>query len=238
VNLQWAVNRMLKAVDLRKECYDIYNEDAAMCKAISERGLTLIKDGDGILTYCNAGALATSKYGTGLGALILGGERGYNFNAFVCETRPLLQGARITAFELTNAGIGVTLICDNMASAVMRQGKIDAVFVGADRVAANGDTANKIGTSGLAVLAKHYGVPFYVFCPSSTIDTSCGSGADIIIEEREGSEISELYFKERTAPQGVKYYNPAFDVTDGGLITAIVTETAVRRPASFLCNGE
>ncbi|MDR0221963.1 MAG: S-methyl-5-thioribose-1-phosphate isomerase [Oscillospiraceae bacterium] len=224
VNLEWAVSRMMKADDLKKECYAIRDEDAAMCAAIAERGLGLLKDGDGVLTHCNAGPLATSRYGTGLGALILGAEKGMNFNVFVGETRPLLQGARITALELMNAGLDVTLICDGMASAVMRDKKIDAVFVGADRVAANGDVANKIGTSGLAVLAKHYKIPFYVFCPSSTVDLSRKSGGDIVIEERDGSEICELYFKERMAPEGVKCFNPAFDITDGNLITAIVTE--------------
>jgi methylthioribose-1-phosphate isomerase len=224
VNLQHAVERMLNSSDLRAECHAIYNEDVAMCKAISERGLTLVKNGDGILTHCNAGPLATSRYGTGLGTLILGRERGMNFKVYADETRPLLQGARITALELMNHGLDVTLICDNMANAVMSAGKVNAVFVGCDRVAANGDVANKIGTSGLAVLAKHYGIPFYVFCPSSSIDLSCKTGKDIVIEERDSSEITDMYFKEPVAPAGVKCFNPSFDVTPNELITAIVTE--------------
>ena len=221
------VSAMLEA--MREESIAIQNEDIAMCRAISEYGLTLVKDGDGILTHCNAGPLATSLYGTGLGTLLLGNEKGYTFHAFTDETRPLLQGARLTAYELDKAGIDVTLICDNMASIVMKQGKINACFVGCDRVAANGDTANKIGTSGVAVLAKHYGVPFYVFCPSSTIDMNCRTGADIIIEEREPDEIKSKFFAEPMAPASVKCYNPAFDVTDAELITAIITEKGICR---------
>jgi len=224
VNLQWAVDRMVNASDLLAECKAIHQEDITMCRAISENGLKLIKNGDGVLTHCNAGPLATSKYGTGLGPLILGAERNMRFNVFVDETRPLLQGSRITALELINAGLDVTLICDNMANTVMKQGKINAVFVGADRVAANGDVANKIGTSGLAVLAKRYGIPFYVFCPSSTIDMSCKTGSDIVIEERSSDEITRLYFAEPVAPVGVKCFNPAFDVTEAELITAVITE--------------
>ena len=214
---------------MRKECIAIQEEDIAMCRAISEYGLTLVKDGDGILTHCNAGPLATSCYGTGLGTLLLGKERGYNFHAYTDETRPLLQGARLTAYELDKAGIDVTLICDNMASIVMKQGKINACFVGCDRVAANGDTANKIGTSGAAVLAKYYGVPFYVFCPSSTIDMNCKTGADIVIEERDPDEIKTKFYSEPMAPASVKCYNPAFDVTDAELITAIITEKGICR---------
>lgn len=221
------VEAMLDA--MHKECIAIQDEDVAMCKAISEYGLTLVKDGDGILTHCNAGPLATSSYGTGLGTLLLGKERGYMFHAYTDETRPLLQGARLTAYELNKAGIDVTLICDNMASIVMKQGKINACFVGCDRVAANGDTANKIGTSGVAVLAKHYGIPFYVFCPSSTIDFRCRTGEDIEIEERDPEEISTMFFKEPMAPQGIKCYNPAFDVTDSSLISAIITEKGICR---------
>ena len=214
---------------MRKECIAIQEEDIAKCRAISEYGLTLVKDGDGILTHCNAGPLATSCYGTGLGTLLLGKERGYNFHAYTDETRPLLQGARLTAYELDKAGIDVTLICDNMASIVMKQGKINACFVGCDRVAANGDTANKIGTSGAAVLAKYYGVPFYVFCPSSTIDMNCKTGADIVIEERDPDEIKTKFYSEPMAPASVKCYNPAFDVTDAELITAIITEKGICR---------
>lgn len=219
---------MLEA--MRYECTAIQEEDIAMCKSISEYGLTLVKDGDGILTHCNAGPLATSCYGTGLGTLLLGKERGYTFHAYTDETRPLLQGARLTAYELDKAGIDVTLICDNMASIVMKQGKVNACFVGCDRVAANGDTANKIGTSGVAILAKHYGIPFYVFCPSSTIDFNCKTGEDIEIEERDPDEIKSMFFSEPSAPASVKCYNPAFDVTDAGLITAIITEKGICRP--------
>ena len=242
VNLSHALNRVEKvAIDLmgsgisamlsamERESIKIHEEDMAMCKAISEYGLTLVKDGDGILTHCNAGPLATSKYGTGLGTLFLGAEKGYTFHVFSDETRPLLQGARLTAYELHKAGIDVTLICDNMASIVMKQGKIQACFVGCDRVAANGDTANKIGTSGVAILAKHYNIPFYVFCPSSTIDFNCKTGADIKIEEREPTEISTKFFSSPIALPDVKCYNPAFDVTDNELITAIITEKGICR---------
>lgn len=242
VNLSKALNRVEKAalsksgqgiekiVDaMFSESIAIQTEDAEMCRKISEYGLSLVKSGDGILTHCNAGPLATSRYGTGLGALFLGKERGYEFHVYADETRPLLQGARLTAYELHRAGIDVTVICDNMASIVMSQGKINACFVGCDRVAANGDTANKIGTSGVAILAKHYGIPFYVFCPSSTIDFGCASGKDIVIEERSEEEIGNLFFKEKMIPDGVKCYNPAFDVTDNSLITAIVTEKGICR---------
>ena len=242
VNLSHALDRVEKAaisnkekgIDeilsaMKDESVAIHDEDIAMCRAISEYGLTLVKDGDGILTHCNAGPLATSRYGTGLGTLFLGKEKGYNFHVYSDETRPLLQGARLTSYELYNAGIDVTLICDNMASIVMKQGKIDACFVGCDRVAANGDTANKIGTSGVAILAKHYGIPFYVFCPSSTIDFSCKTGQDIKIEEREAEEIKTKFYEKPMAPEGVKCYNPAFDVTDNELITAIITEKGICR---------
>jgi methylthioribose-1-phosphate isomerase len=233
VNLQWAVDRMLKSRKnskcLSNECRAIHKEDVSMCKAIAKNGLALINDGDTIMTHCNAGPLATSKYGTGLGSLIMGIERGLNLKAFVCETRPLLQGARITALELLRHGVDTTLICDNMVSEVMRNDKINAVFVGCDRVAANGDAANKIGTSGLAIIAKHYGIPFYVFCPSSTIDLNCKTGKDIVIEERDSSEITDLYFKEPIAPKGVKCFNPSFDVTPAELITAIVTENGIKK---------
>ncbi len=231
VNLSWATQRMLSAYnegkDLIKEAQSIHNEDRERCCKISEYGLSVLNDGDGILTHCNAGALATSSYGTGLGPLLLGKEKGYNFHVFSDETRPLMQGARITAYELEKAGIDVTLICDNMASTVMKQGKINAVLVGADRIAANGDTANKIGTSGVAVLAKHYGIPFYVLAPTSTIDFNIETGKDIIIEEREPSEIKELNFREPVALPETKCYNPAFDITDGSLITAIITEKGI-----------
>ncbi len=243
VNLSWALNRMEEIVLnnsdksifeilalLEKECLSIHEEDMAMCLAISEHGLTLIKDGDGILTHCNAGPLATSKYGTALGPLLLGKERGMEFRVFADETRPLLQGARLTSFELNQAGIDVTLICDNMAAMVMKNGWINACFVGCDRIAANGDTANKIGTSAVAILAKHYSIPFYVLGPTSTIDLNCENGDDIEIELRDPSEISEKFYVQPMAPTGVKCYNPAFDVTDHSLITGIVTEKGICRP--------
>ncbi|MCM1333641.1 MAG: S-methyl-5-thioribose-1-phosphate isomerase [Bacteroides sp.] len=214
---------------MRSESIAIQDEDIEMCRAISEYGLTLIRDGDGVITHCNAGPLATSVYGTGLGALILGAERGSHFRAYVDETRPLLQGARLTAYELDRAGVDVTLICDNMAGVIMKQGKANACFVGCDRVAANGDTANKIGTSGLAILAHYYGIPFYVFCPSSTVDFGCKTGADIVIEERDPSEIGEMFFSRPMSPRGIRCYNPAFDVTEAKLITAIVTEKGICR---------
>ena len=233
VNLSWATSRMIKAYedgkDLVSEAIAIHNEDIEMCKKISEYGLSLLKNGDGILTHCNAGALATSEYGTGLGPLLLGKEKGYTFHAYTDETRPLLQGARLTSFELEKAGIDVTLICDNMASLVMKQGKIDAVLVGTDRIAANGDIANKIGTSGVAILAKHYNIPFYVLGPYSTIDYNCPTGDDIVIEEREPNEIKEMWYKEPVALKETKCYNPAFDVTDHELITAIITDRGIIR---------
>lgn len=233
VNLSWATTRMLKAYndgkDLISEAIAIHNEDIAMCKKISEYGLSLLNNGDGILTHCNAGALATSEYGTGLGPLLLGKEKGYNFKVFCDETRPLLQGARLTAYELTKAGIDTTVICDNMASLVMNQGKINAVLVGTDRIAANGDIANKIGTSGVAILAKHYGIPFYVLGPYSTIDYNCPTGDDIVIEERDADEIKTMWYKKPMAPKEAKCYNPAFDVTDNSMITAIITDRGIVR---------
>ena len=212
---------------MKKEADAIYNEDVKMCRLISEHGLTLIRDNYGIMTQCNAGPIATSKYGTALGPLFLGHERGMKLSAFVCETRPLLQGARLTAFELDRAGISCTLICDNMASIVMSEGKINAVFAGCDRVARNGDTANKIGTSSLAILAKHYNIPFYIFGPSTTIDMECATGADIEIELRKPDEIKEMFYIKPMAPENVKCYNPSFDVTSRDLITAIITEKGI-----------
>lgn len=233
VNLSYATSRMLKAYkdgkNLLNEATAIHNEDIEMCRKISEYGLSLLHDGDGVLTHCNAGELATSKYGTGLGPLILGAEKGYNFHAYVDETRPLLQGARLTSYELEKAGIDTTLICDNMASLVMKQGKINAVLVGTDRIAANGDIANKIGTSGVAILAKYYGIPFYVLGPYSTIDYKCKTGDDIVIEEREQSEIKEMWYKKPMALPETKCYNPSFDVTDNSLITAIITDRGILR---------
>ena len=242
VNLSWALNRMERVVMehagsptaeivalLKKEAEEIRDEDIRVCRRIGEYGLTLLKHGDGILTHCNAGQLATVRYGTATAPIYLGQERGYGFHVYADETRPLLQGARLTAYELLSSGVDVTLICDNMASAVMKNGWVNAVFVGCDRVAANGDTANKIGTSGVAILAAHYGIPFYVCAPTSTIDLSTPTGADICIEERKPEEVSEMWYRERMAPEGVKIFNPAFDVTDHSLITGIVTEYGVLR---------
>ena len=241
VNLSWAVKRMLVCAErgyssrdellsaLRSECTAICDEDIATCRAISENGLSLVKSGDGILTHCNAGALAAVEYGTGLGTLLLGRERGYEFHVYSDETRPLLQGARLTSFELNHAGVDVTLICDNAASLLMKQGKIQACFVGCDRVAANGDVANKIGTRSVAINAKFHGIPFYVFCPGSTIDFGCATGDDIVIEERSGEEIKSMFFSEPVAEPEVKCWNPAFDVTDAELVTAIITERGIAR---------
>lgn len=242
VNLSWALNRMDATVKankdrsvreikniLLKEAKDIKNEDTAMCRAIGEYGLSLINPGDGILTHCNAGQLATSKYGTATAPMYLGKEKGYDLKIYCDETRPLLQGARLTAYELFSAGLDVTLQCDNMVSSLMREGKINAVFVGCDRVAANGDAANKIGTSGVAIIAKHYGVPFYVCAPSSTIDMNIETGKEIVIEQRKPEEVTDMWYEKPMAPQGVKIYNPAFDVTDNELITAIVTEKGIVR---------
>lgn len=215
---------------MKEEALAIHREDIAMCRAIAEAGLGLLREGDTVLTHCNAGPLATSEYGTGLGPLMLAAERGMDIKAYVDETRPLLQGARLTAWELMNAGVDCTLICDNMASLAMKQGRIQAVLAGCDRMAANGDAANKIGTSGAAILAKHYGVPVYILLPSSTIDMACATGADIPIEERAGDEISTMWYEKPMAPAGVKCWNPAFDVTDHELIAAIVTEKGVIRP--------
>jgi methylthioribose-1-phosphate isomerase len=200
-----------------------------VCKTIGEYGLSLLKPGDGLLTHCNAGQLATSKYGTATAPMYLGHERGYHFKIFADETRPLLQGARLTAYELQSAGLDVTLICDNMSAMVMKNGWVNAVFVGCDRVAANGDAANKIGTSVVATVAKRYHVPVYVCAPTSTIDLNTPTGADIHIEERPAEEITEMWYKERMAPEGIKVYNPAFDVTDNDLITGIITEYGIAR---------
>ena len=240
VNLSWALKRMDavcvankdkfkdELLDiLLKEAQEIKAEDTWVCKMIGEYGLELVKPGDGILTHCNAGQLATSKYGTATAPIYLGQERGYNFRVFADETRPLLQGARLTAYELHSSGVDVTLICDNMSAMVMKNGWVNAVFVGCDRVTANGDTANKIGTSVVATVAKRYGVPFYVCAPTSTIDMSLESGNQIPIEERKAEEVTEMWYKERMAPEGVKVFNPAFDVTDNDLIAGIVTEYGV-----------
>jgi len=242
VNLFWALKRMEKRAqdskdksiedikrDLLMEAHAIRDEDEAMCKAIGENLLTLLKDGMTILTHCNAGGLATARYGTALAPIFLAKDRGWNIKVFADETRPLLQGARLTTWELLQYGVDVTLICDNMAAHVMSKGWIDAVITGFDRVAANGDAANKIGTYGLAVLAKAHNIPFYIAAPSSTIDIDTADGSGIVIEERSEDEVC-CGFGKRTAPEGVKVYNPAFDVTPNHLITAIVTEKGILRP--------
>lgn len=242
VNLSWALNRMQRVVEahsgetvaqikeaLHRESVAIQEEDIWVCRMIGEHGLTLVKPGDGILTHCNAGQLATSKYGTATAPIYLGEERGYHFRVFADETRPLLQGARLTAFELQSSGVDVTLICDNMSATVMKNGWVNAVFVGCDRVAANGDTANKIGTSVVAAVAKYYNVPVYICAPTSTIDLNTKTGADIHIEQRPAEEVTEMWYKERMAPEGVKVFNPAFDVTDHELIAGIVTEYGIAR---------
>jgi len=242
VNLFWALDRMTRRFEkeedktvaeikkaLLEESEQILAEDQAMGKAVGEYGLSLLKPGMGLLTHCNAGGIATSGYGTALAPMYLGHQKGYNFKVYADETRPLLQGSRLTAYELDKAGIDVTVICDNMASLVMKEGKIDAVLVGCDRVAANGDTANKIGTSGLAILAKEYNIPMYILGPTSTIDLDTPTGDDIEIELRDEDEIGNA-FGRRTAPVGVKAYNPAFDVTDARYITAIITEKGIVRP--------
>lgn len=215
---------------LHDEAITIREEDAAACRRIGEYALSLLRPGMGILTHCNAGHLAVSEYGTALAPVYLGEERGYGFKVFADETRPLLQGARLTAYELHRAGVDVTLICDDMASSVMQKGWVQAVVVGCDRVAMNGDVANKIGTSGVAVLARHYGIPFYVLGPTSTIDKQCPDGKSIIIEERAPEEVSEMWYTHRMAPDDIHIYNPAFDVTPHGLITAIITEKGIAYP--------
>lgn len=243
VNLSWAVNRIEKMVLANKdktvpeiveligdEAVAIQKEDIAMCKAISEYGLSLLKEGDGVLTHCNAGPLATSRYGTAIGPMLMAKEKGINVKVFADETRPLLQGARLTSYELQKAGVDVTLICDNMASMVMKNGWVQACFVGCDRIAANGDFANKIGTSGVAILAKHYGIPVYTLGPSSTIDLNCPTGDDIVIELRDEDEIRSKFYEQPMALAEVKCFNPAFDVTDHELLAGIITEKGIVRP--------
>ncbi len=227
ISYEEGYKRIIEA--LKNEAVKIKEEDIWVCKQIGEYGLSLVKPGDGILTHCNAGQLATCKYGTATAPIYLGQERGYNFHVFADETRPLLQGARLTAYELHSAGVDVTLICDNMSAMVMKNGWVNAVFVGCDRVAANGDTANKIGTSVVATVAKRYGVPFYVCAPTSTIDMDTATGDEINIEQRKAEEVTEMWYKERMAPEGVKVFNPAFDVTDNELIAGIVTEYGIAR---------
>jgi len=244
VNLFWALDRMdalvARANDddgpailerLLVEARKIDQEDRAMCRAIGRHGALLVKPGQGILTHCNAGGLATSDYGTALAVVFAAHEQGVPLRVFADETRPLLQGARLTAWELQRRGIPVTLICDNMAAQVMREGKVQMVVVGADRIASNGDTANKIGTYGVAVLARAHGIPFYVAAPSSTFDLSLPNGLAIPIEQRDPREVTHG-FGRQTAPDGVEVYNPAFDVTPAEFIAGIITEKGVVRPVN------
>lgn len=242
VNLFWGIDRMIAAADalrdasvaekkarLEREAILIHEEDRAINRGIGENLLTLLRDGMTILTHCNAGILATGYYGTATSPIYLARERGWNLKVYADETRPYLQGARLTSYELHSAGIDVTLICDNMAGVVMSQGKIDAVITGTDRVAANGDTANKIGTMSVAILAKHFGIPVYIAAPSPTVDLNTPTGKAIPIEERSSREITHWY-GHQIAPDGVKVYNPSFDVTPNELIAAIVTEKGIARP--------
>ena len=243
VNLFWALERMqmkARAVEPRepgaisealvREAMALRDEDAAMCRAIGEHGASLLKPGDTVLTHCNAGSLATAEFGTALAPFYVAQEQGKPIHVYADETRPLLQGARLTAWELMQADIPVTLICDNMAAQVMKEGRIDAVMVGSDRIAANGDVANKIGTYGVAVLARAHGIPFYVLAPTSTIDFDMPTGDGIPIEERGADEIT-CGFGTLTAPAGVAVYAPAFDVTPAELVTAIVSERGMAYPA-------
>ena len=250
VNLFWALERMARVVNedsggsvillkdaLTKTALKIKQEDIDTCRKIGENALPLLQDGYRVLTHCNAGRLAAVRYGTALAPLYLGAERGYRFQVYADETRPLLQGARLTAWELSQAGIPVTVLCDNMASALMKSGQVDVVLVGADRIAANGDTANKIGTSGLAVLARHYGIPFYVLAPTSTIDPTCESGDSVTIEHRAPEEVTSMWYAKPMVPASAGVFNPAFDVTGASLITAIVTEGGIHKDFGGLPNG-
>ena len=240
VNLKWATEEMLKVAEnsvaenfkknLTNQALKMMDDDISICRKIGEYGADLLKNCNSVLTHCNAGRLATVKYGTALAPIYVAKENGHNIRVFADETRPLLQGARLTAFELCQADVDTTVICDNMASFVMKNGLIDAVLVGCDRVALNGDTANKIGTSGVAILAKHYNIPFYVCMPFSTFDKNIKTGDDIVIEMRNGNEIGEMWYEKRMIPQNAKTLNPAFDVTDHSLITAFITEKGVFTP--------
>jgi methylthioribose-1-phosphate isomerase len=245
VNLFWALKRLgdkarslhgsqspdeIAAV-LLAEARAIHDEDRRMCRAIGRHGAALLADGQGVLTHCNAGGLATSDYGTALAVFFAATESGKTLHIYADETRPLLQGARLTAWELQQRGLDVTLICDSMAAQVMREGRVQAVVTGADRIAANGDTANKIGTYGLALLAAAHGIPFYIAAPTSTFDLSIPNGDAIPIEQRDPREITHG-FGRQTAPEGVKVYNPAFDVTPARLIAALICERGVIRPVT------
>jgi methylthioribose-1-phosphate isomerase len=244
VNLFWALDRMNRVAGaladksvgeirqrLLAEARAIHEEDRQMCRQIGRVGAGLLQDGQGVLTHCNAGGLATADYGTALAVMFAAQEAGKRLHVYADETRPLLQGARLTAWELQQRGIDVTLICDSMAAQVMREGRVQAVITGADRIAANGDTANKIGTYSIAVLAAAHAIPFYVAAPTSTFDMSIASGDEIPIEQRDPHEVTHG-FGRQTAPEGVKVYNPAFDVTPARLIRAIICERGVIEPVT------
>ncbi len=245
VNLFWALDRMRGVISrnpnvasaadiaqaLLREARLIHDEDRRMCHAIGENGARLLDDNSGVLTHCNTGGLATSEYGTALAAIFTAQDQGKNIHVYADETRPLLQGSRLTAWELQRRQVPCTVICDSMAAQVMREGRIQAVIVGADRITARGDTANKIGTYGVAVLARYHNIPFYVAAPRSTFDLSIVSGDDIPIEQRKAEEITNG-FGRQTAPDDIEVYNPAFDVTPAELITAIVTERGIISPVS------
>ncbi len=239
-NLFWALEKMARVAVKNKsrpipalkkmlfaQARKMIRQDMAACRMIARNGSSLIKDKSNILTVCNAGILATIDYGTALGMIYRAKAEKKNFKVYACETRPLLQGARLTTWELMNKGIDVTLICDNMAAVLMKEGKIDLVIAGADRICANGDTANKIGSYNLAVLCQHHKIPFYVAAPFSTFDLSLKTGKDIIIEQRPSGEVIDLFFKRPIAAKGVKVFNPAFDVTPCKLISAIITERGI-----------
>ena len=243
VNLRWALNRMLALQEraegqtaeacrtlLRAEAVAIDEAERQTCRLIGENGLKALGAKRRFLTHCNAGALATGAYGTALAPIYRAAEEGLKPIVFADETRPLLQGARLTCYELMRADVDTTLICDNTAASVLAAGKVEAVLVGCDRVAKNGDAANKIGTLSLAVNARYFGVPFYVCSPFSSIDINCPTGAEIPIEQRASSEITSLWYDKPQAPNGVKTYNPAFDVTFSELITAFITEQGVFSP--------
>ena len=246
VNLAWAVGQMRDVLQenpnapvpvlkelLYQKAQALHDADVAVCRAIGENGAPLLKTCKRVLTHCNAGRLATVKYGTALAPVYVAKEQGHSLSVYADETRPLLQGARLTAYELCEAGIETTVLCDNMASYVMGNGLVDAVLVGCDRVAANGDTANKIGTSGVAILAKYYQIPFYVCAPFSTIDLNTETGKDIPIEMRNGEEIRSLWYQKPMVPENAKTLNPAFDITPHELVTAFITEKGVLQPADF-----
>ena len=241
VNLFWALDRIDRVVEtagpvpaalldrVLAEAQAIADEDKAMCRAIGRFGAALVSSGQGVLTHCNAGGLATADYGTALAVFFAAHEEGKSIHVFADETRPLLQGSRLTAWELQRRGVPVTLICDNMAAQVMKEGKVQLVVVGADRIASNGDTANKIGTYGVALLAKAHGIPFYVAAPSSTFDLAIADGSAILIEQRDPREVTHGLGRQ-TAPDGIAVYNPAFDVTPAALIAGIITERGIIRP--------